>query len=144
MGVGSHDALNLLINRYGEYKSMLRPDASKTFVVVTDDEATDPPNNSAAAFSASVAALDPVMFKKWTLSGVYCMTPCLNCAGIGSVYEQLRQQTGGVSGDMCTTDFAPVFKALAQAVITGSKLSCEWTIPPPPAGRDVRPQAWST
>ena len=140
VGVGSHDALNLLIDRYGEYKSMLRPEATKTFVVVTDDEATAAPNNSAAAFTASVAALDPVMFKKWTLSGVYCTTACLNCAGTGNVYEQLRQQTGGVSGDMCTTDFAPVFKALAQAVITGTKLSCEWAIPPPPAGQMFDPK----
>jgi hypothetical protein len=140
VGVGSHDALNLLVSRYAEYKSMLRPEATKTFVVVTDDEATDPPNNSAAAFTASVAALDPVMFKKWTLSGVYCTTSCLNCAGTGNVYEQLRQQTGGVAGDMCTTDFAPVFKALAEQVITGTKLSCDWNIPPPPLGQMFDPK----
>jgi hypothetical protein len=41
---------------------------------------------------------------------------------------------------MCTTDFAPVFKALAQAVITGSKLSCDWAIPPPPAGQMFDPK----
>jgi hypothetical protein len=137
--VGSHDALNLLIDRYRDYASMLRPNASKTFVVVTDDEATQPPNNSAAAFTAAVKALDPVMFAKWKLSGVYCSTPCLNCAGTGLVYEQLRQQTGGVSGDMCTTDFAPVFKALAESVIIGSKLACEWNIPPPPVGQTFDP-----
>jgi hypothetical protein len=140
VSVGSHDALNLLIDRYGEYKSMLRPDASKTFVVVTDDEATAAPNNSAAAFTAAVTALDPVLFKKWTFSGVYCSSNCLNCSGVGTVYDQLKQQTGGVSGDMCTTDFAPVFKALAEAVITGSKLSCDWAIPPPPAGQMFDPK----
>jgi hypothetical protein len=140
VAVGSLDALNLLVSHYGEYKSMLRPNASKTFVVVTDDNALAAPNNSAAAFSASVTALDPVMFAKWTLSGVYCSTPCLNCSAVGSVYEELRKQTGGVSGDMCTTDFAPVFKALAQAVITGTKLSCEWAIPPPPVGQMFDPK----
>jgi hypothetical protein len=139
VAVGSWDALNLLTSRYAEYKSMLRPEASKTFVVVTDDNATAPPNNSAAAFTSAVTALDPVMFAKWTLSGVYCSSACLNCSAVGSVYEDLRKQTGGVSGDMCTTDFAPVFKALAQAVITGSKLACEWTIPPPPAGQTFDP-----
>jgi hypothetical protein len=80
------------------------------------------------------------MFKKWTLSGVYCQMPCLNCSAVGSVYEQLRQQTGGVAGDMCLTDFAPVFKALATAVITGTKLACEWAIPPPPAGQMFDPK----
>jgi hypothetical protein len=140
VNVGSWDALNLLTSKYPEYKSMLRPEASKTFVVVTDDNATAAPNNNAAAFSAAVTALDPVMFKKWTLSGVYCSTPCLNCAAVGTVYEDLRKQTGGVSGDMCLTDFAPVFKALAEAVITGSKLACEWAIPPPPLGQTFDPK----
>ncbi|HMI85316.1 MAG TPA: hypothetical protein VK550_14570, partial [Polyangiaceae bacterium] len=131
---------NLLTSHYGEYKSMLRANASKTFVVVTDDNATAAPNNSATTFSAAVTALDPAMFAKWTLSGVYCSTACLNCSAVGTVYEDLRKQTGGVSGDMCTTDFAPVFKALAQAVITGSKLSCEWAIPPAPAGQTFDPR----
>jgi hypothetical protein len=140
VAVGSWDALNLLTSHYGEYKSMLRPNASKTFVVVTDDEATAAPNNSAAAFTAAVTALDPVMFAKWTFSGVYCSMPCLNCSAVGNVYEQLKKQTGGVSGDMCTTDFAPVFKALAQAVITGTKLSCDWAIPPPPLGQTFDPK----
>jgi hypothetical protein len=138
--VGSWDALNLLTSHYGEYKAMLRPNASKTFVVVTDDEATAAPNNSPAAFTAAVNALDPVLFAKWTFSGVYCSMACANCSAVGNVYEQLKQQTGGVSGDMCTTDFAPVFKALAQAVITGSKLSCEWAIPPPPVGQMFDPK----
>ena len=138
--VGSWDSLNLLTAHYAEYKSMLRPNASKTFVVVTDDEAIAPPNNSAAAFTSALTALDPVMFAKWTFSGVYCSMACGNCSGIGNVYEQLRQQTGGVKGDMCTTDFAPVFKALAQAVITGTKLSCEWSIPPPPMGQTFDPK----
>ena len=137
--VGSWDALNLLITNYPQYKSMLRAGASKTFVVVTDDNAIAAPNNSAAAFTSAVTALDPMMFAKWTLSGVYCQMPCLNCSAVGSVYEDLRKQTGGVSGDMCLTDFAPVFKELAKAVITGSKLSCEWTIPPPPAGEMFDP-----
>jgi hypothetical protein len=132
--VGSNDALNLLINSYPQYRSMLRPEATKTFVVVTDDEATDPPNNSAAAFSAAVTGLDPTLFTQWTFSGVYCRTNCLNCSGVGNVYEQLRTDKGGVWGDMCMTDFAPVFSALAQTVITGSKLACEWVIPPPPPG----------
>jgi len=137
--VGSWDALNLLTSTYSQYKSMLRADASKTFVVVTDDNATQAPNNSAATFTSAVTALDPAMFAKWTLSGVYCQTPCLNCSAVGSVYEDLRKQTGGVAGDMCLTDFAPVFKELAKAVITGSKLSCEWSIPPPPAGQMFDP-----
>jgi hypothetical protein len=138
--VGSWDSLNLLTANYAQYKSMLRPNASKTFVIVTDDEATAPPNNSAAAFTSAVQALDPAMFAKFTVSGVWCTQACLNCSAVGNVYEALRQQTGGVVGNMCNTDFAPVFKALAEAVITGSKLSCDWAIPPPPMGQMFDPK----
>lgn len=140
VNVGSLDALNLLTSQYAQYKSMLRPNASKTFVVVTDDNATAAPNNSAATFSAAVTALDPVLFAKWTMSGVFCSTACANCSAVGSVYEDLRKQTAGVAGDMCLTDFAPVFKELAKAVITGSKLSCEWAIPPSPVGQMFDPK----
>ncbi|MET0594368.1 MAG: vWA domain-containing protein [Polyangiaceae bacterium] len=140
VNVGSWDALNLIVNNFQAYKSMLRPNASKTFVVVTDDEATAAPNNSAAAFTQAIQALDPVLFQKFTFSGVYCTQACLNCSAVGNVYDALRKQTGGVVGDMCITDFAPVFKALAEAVITGSKLECDWAIPPPPMGQMFDPK----
>lgn len=133
--VGSNDGLNLFVDTYPQWQSHLRPQATKTFVVVTDDDATDGPNNSASAFTQAVMALDPTLFAAWTFSGIYCFTQCPEAAALGSVYVDLVAQTQGVAGDLCLQDFAPVFDALAQSVIGASRVDCEWDIPPPPAGQ---------
>ncbi len=132
--VGSNDSLNLFISTYPQWQAQLRPNATKTFAVVTDDDATDGPNNSAAAFIASVAGLDPALFAQWQFSGIYCFTQCPQAAAIGTVYRDLITQKQGVAGDLCLQDFAPVFDALAQSVIGASGLDCEWEIPPAPQG----------
>jgi hypothetical protein len=118
--VGSHDALNLII---------------ETFVVVTDDNAEDRPNDSAAAFRQSVAGLPGGLFPTWTFSGIFCQRECPEAAEVGAVYQQLVDETMGVAGDLCDQDFAPVFDALAKAVIEGSGLACDWSIPAAPAGQ---------
>jgi hypothetical protein len=133
--VGSTDALNLFIETFPQYQSQLRPNANKTFVVVTDDDAEDGPNNSAAAFMQNVAALPGGQFTNWTFSGIYCFSECPDAAEIGTVYNDLVMQKKGVAGDLCLQDFAPVFDELAKAVITASGLDCAWDIPAPPTGQ---------
>ena len=133
--VASHDALNLFIDTFPQWRDQLRPNSTKTFVVVTDDNAEDAPNNSAAAFTAAVNALDTTLFSQWSFSGIYCFTECPQAAEVGAIYHQLVTQTQGVGGDLCLQDFAPVFDALAKAVIDASGIDCEWPIPPPPQGQ---------
>jgi hypothetical protein len=43
-------------------------------------------------------------------------------------------QTGGVFGDLCLQNFDPVFNDMATAVVSGSTISCEYTIPAVPPG----------
>jgi hypothetical protein len=138
--VGSNDALNLFISEFPRYQTQLRPNATKTFVVVTDDDADDGPNDSAAAFTQSVKSLPGGLFPSWTLSGIYCFTECPDAAAIGTVYNELVQQTKGVKGDLCLQDFAPVFDELARAVISASGLECAWDIPAPPIGQTFNRQ----
>jgi hypothetical protein len=133
--VGSHDALNLIIEEFPNYQSQLRPEATKTFVVVTDDNAEDAPNDSAAGFRMSVAGLPGGLFPQWTFSGIFCQRECEQAAEIGTVYQQLVDETIGVAGDLCDQNFAPVFDALASAVIASSGLACQWSIPSAPAGQ---------
>jgi hypothetical protein len=133
--VKSHDALNLFISTFPQWRAQLRPNASKTFVVVTDDNAEDEPNDSAAAFSSSVAGLDPALFPEWSFSGIYCFSECPEAAEIGTVYQELVAQKQGVAGDLCLQDFAPVFAELAQAVIGATGIDCQWEIPPAPPGQ---------
>ena len=135
--VGSTNALNLFISTYPQWRQYLRPDATKSLVVVTDDDATSRPNNSAATFRTNFTALDPVMLAKWTMNGVYCFTECPEAANIGQVYIDLVASTMGVGGDLCLQNFKPVFDALATKIITtsGTKITCDWALPPPPAGK---------
>lgn len=135
--VGSRDGLNIIIDSYADWSMHLRPGATKSFVIVSDDDATDPPNNSAATFAANLTALDPVMFEKWSFNGVYCFTECDQAAAIGQVYVDLVAETEGVGGDLCLQDFQPVFDRLAEQIITtsGTEITCEWTLPAAPTGK---------
>jgi hypothetical protein len=136
--VGSSDALNLFVDTFPSWRDQIRPNATKTFVVVTDDDATDGPLSSASAFTSAITALDP-QFASFTFSGIYCFSECPDAAEIGRVYIDLVAQTQGVGGDLCLQDFAPVFDDLADAVIGASQLDCEWDIPAPPPGETLEP-----
>lgn len=135
--VGSNDALDLIVSTFPQWSQYLRPEASKSFVVISDDDATDGPLNTADAFSAAVTALDPTLFAKWTMNGVYCFTDCAEAAAIGTRYVTLVQQTMGVGGDLCLQNFQPVFDQLAKQIVTNSgiQIACEWTLQPPMMGR---------
>ena len=140
VSVGSNTPLNRLIDNYQTYKPILRKNALKYFAVVTDDNS----GMSASAFTNAVNSLDPGWFDQWKFFGVFCTGSCgvfLACAATGSVYTQLTQQTGTTPGDLCGAqqDFGPVFNQLAQTILTGTKLSCEWDIPPPPPPETLNP-----
>jgi hypothetical protein len=135
--VGSNDVLSVLVSAYPSYKAQLRPDSLKTFVSVTDDDANDPPINTAQGFITAVQALeptDPTMFSDWRYSSIYCFTACEQAAQVGAVHRDLVAQTQGIEGDLCLQDFKPVFDALAQQVLEGVMLECDWEIPPPSSG----------
>ena len=140
--VGSNNALQLILQTYPEWKDSLRPNATKTFVVVSDDNS----DLDAAGFSQQLVALDPTLagFKfdaivssgePWELGGK-CF---LLSAATGKVYHQLVGQTGGVVGDLCEQNFAPVFQDMATQVIENATISCDYDIPDPPEGETINP-----
>ena len=137
--VGSHNGLNVILDSYREWSSQLRLDASKSFVIVTDDEATNGPNDSAGEFTKNLLALDGAMFAKWTFNGIFVQQDCDLGEEIGEVYADLVAQTQGVSGDLCLQDFQPVFDRLSQKIVTSStaEIACTWAIPTPPAGETL-------
>lgn len=137
--VGSDDGLNVILDSYEDWSSQLRVNASKSFVIITDDEATDGPNDSAAEFTANLLALDAAMFAKWTFNGIFVQQECDLGEEVGEVYADLVAQTQGVSGDLCLQDFQPVFDRLSQKIVTSStaEIECDWDIPAPPAGETL-------
>jgi len=135
--VGSNNVLNVILDTMPQWKQHLRPEASKFFVVVSDDDATDAPNNSAQAFSDALMAAEPELFAQWSFNGIFCGMECSYSIAIGQVFQDLVAQTDGVAGELCSQDFQPVFDRLAEQIIAdaGSEIACEWELPPPPQGQ---------
>jgi hypothetical protein len=136
--VDSHNALEQLMKTFPQWQSVIRPDATKTFVVVTDDQANPAPT------TADFTTFFNQQFQgsTWRFSGVFCQTlGSANCSGAGTVYTELVNQTGGVWSDMGNPDWSGVFKQLGDAVVADARpVDCEWKIPPPPDGKQFDPE----
>jgi len=163
--VNSSDSLQLVLSTYDQWSSSLRPGASRTIVVISDDDSA----LAASPFAADLVALDPsfadfrfsAIVAPYELDGLSCFqctvsgaacASCDPCCGLdsgaglactalpadeGRVYKQLVTDTGGVLGNLCTQDFAPVFDDVATAVVDQSNLPCSYVIPEPPNGESV-------
>lgn len=56
--------------------------------------------------------------------------------GVGTGFQQLSVMTGGLRYPSCRTEnFNAVFNAIAEGIVEGAKLSCEWAIPEAPDGK---------
>jgi hypothetical protein len=147
--------------RGGEpWQQELRPSATRTIVVVTDDNArlsaydfesfsggTNPFNS----LTLPPGILDPSwngIFSGYVFSGIYGWgsetdpgTKCTYPGGAqppssGATYTQLVKKTGGVRAQLCAgaAAWGPFFDAVAQAVAQSSKLSCTLGLPTPSQG----------
>ncbi|HEX6242872.1 MAG TPA: hypothetical protein VFZ61_18290 [Polyangiales bacterium] len=137
--VGSRDVLEVYLDSFPSWQMHLREGTRKFFVVITDDDA----NNAytTASFRAAVDQLHPTLFKEWSYSGIFCFSDCEDAARIGAVHQELVSATQGVAGDLCLQDFAPVFNKLAEAIVTGSEIACEWDVPVATGGTKVDPNS---
>ncbi len=135
--VNSDDALNVIIDTFDRWREQLRPDATKAFVIVSDDNARSAPYDNAQAFLDGLRALSPELFEEISFNGIFGMRECEDIVRLGEVYRQLVEQTGGVAGELCDQDFQPVFDRLAEEIITtaGAEIACEWDFPAPPDGQ---------
>jgi hypothetical protein len=132
--VSSTDALSAILETYPQWSTVMRPEASKHFVVVTDDES----NLAWDQFDTQFQALDPTL-ASYVFHSVVCHTNCPSAADIGSEYIQLSALTQGVAADLCDQDFFAVFDVLSTQVVSGAQISCEFEIPPPPDGMEFDP-----
>lgn len=164
--VASTNALELMLALHGEYDDWQRPEATKTIVVISDDNSA----MSSTDFYTAMIQLDPT-FAGFKFSAIFapydisywdclqceingtCNTPaCNSCCGTdtllnlvctplpaseGTVYRELVTATGGLEGNLCTQDFLPVFQDLATAVVGGARVPCAYDIPTPPEGETI-------
>lgn len=150
--------------RGGEpWLAQLRPDATKTIVVVTDDnsrlsadqfELFPGGQNPFNSLTLPPGILHPSwggLFDGYLFSGLYGWgsdnDPSVACQypnntsppSSGPTYTELVARTGGVRAKLCDGQAAwgPFFDAVAQAVEQTSQLSCEVTIPVPSSGDSI-------
>ena len=156
-GVSSTNALEKVHQTYPMYQSFLRADALLHIVVVTDDES----DWSHSTFNAQIAGLMmPGLRSDYVLHSICSeetvvftppppfppiMGPCSGGLGIGGAadvgqtYIDMTAATGGVWASICSSDWAPIFDAVAEAVSVGVALPCVYDIPPPPEGETLDP-----
>lgn len=147
--VPSQKALEWIVTHYADYKAVLRDEAVRHIVVVSDDTE----EWTAAQFETALLAAD-AKFANYIFHAIYSYKskedacaigttePCCTFAapgGEGKVYRELVAKTKGVQTDLCLQDFNPVFDALGASVIGSAKLSCRWDIPAVPNGETLDP-----
>jgi hypothetical protein len=142
------------------WASFLRPEATKTIVVVTDDnsrlnvadfEHFAGGKNPFNSLILPPGILEPMwngLFNGYVFSGIYgwgsAVDPSITCEypdmtsppSSGPTYTELVTKTGGVRAQICDGQAAwqPFFDAVAKAVVDTSKLACELDIPEPSMG----------
>jgi hypothetical protein len=192
--VQSHDALCVLLGGFSQadeyadapragwvplaptgWSEYLRPEAFKTFVVISDDDVNckgpgyafsdqatvSGGEKSAADFDSALLHLSPTQFGSakqrnyiwhsivglqgraaadaaWSPSDPIGTARCPSGAqGPGTGYQALSRLTGGLRYPSCDhQSFNAVFNTIAQGILGGAEISCEWQIPAPPSGEE--------
>jgi hypothetical protein len=143
--VDSHNALQLLLDQYGDYAAFLRPEAALHFIVVTDDESFVPASDFRTQMQQRAGK--PFHFHSIAsedVNGFGCVGECglpIVCGAFapGREYYALSDATGGEKISICVSDWSAVFGPLQQAVIESAPLPCEYGLPTPPSGASLDP-----
>lgn len=149
---GSSEGIPTLLNNHNAYKHLLRPNA-RTQLVLTEDGA---PTMTAAAVTAHVEGrMSATGSPAWTpglvagnyqWNGIVCSMglgtgACLLAFLVPQTSLDLVTQTQGLLGNLgnagtagAPDPFADLLDRLAEQVIVGARVSCDYTIPDPPPG----------
>ncbi|CAN5703296.1 hypothetical protein BH09MYX1_BH09MYX1_16600 [soil metagenome] len=147
------------------WQGWLRPEATKTILVVTDDNARltaqefETFSGGPNPFNSTTlppGILDPSwngIFDGYIFGGVYGWgdpkNPSVRCTypnnsqptSGGSTYTTLVTKTNGPRAKVCdgAPAWTPFFNEVAQAVLANAKISCEMAVPDPGGGQNVDP-----
>lgn len=142
--VGSVNALQATIESWNAFSDFLRDGSSVHIVVVTDDNSAVP----RGLFMAEMRTRLPRGFRFHSIVSTLESTPpgcvvgvdpvCVEngCVGPhgsavrqGSEYIDISDITGGVVASICEASWAPIFDQIADSVVQGAGLACEYRIP---------------
>lgn len=148
------------------WQGWLRPEATKTILVVTDDNARltaqefETFSGGPNPFNSTTlppGILDPSWkgtFDGYIFGGVYGWgdpkNPSVRCTYAnnsqptsgGSTYSTLVTKTQGPRAKICdgASAWTPFFNDVAQAVLANAKIACEMPVPDPGGGQTVDPK----
>ena len=137
--VQSTDSFRLILSTYEtSWKNYLRPEATKVFIEVTDDES----DLSYTQFDQRLLAKLPAgmfgtatarkyifhsIISKPFADAVPSNNICSGAAGRSVDYQQLSKLTGGIIDEVCKTDYSGVLNNIAKGIT--DKLGCELKYP---------------
>jgi hypothetical protein len=155
--IDSTDSFSKILNTYKNWNQWLRPDAFKVFIEITDDNE----RMSAQSFEAALFKLSPAQFGTSAATRNYLMhaitgladkavktdaylpnepvvpsgSKCSTGQNSGISYQNLAILTGGLRFPVCAPDnYNVIFKRVAEGIVAGAQVACEFAIPKPPAG----------
>lgn len=154
---GANQGMGVILDKHPLYKHMLRPDAW-TQIVLTEDgvplvsagAVVDHLEGRAAA-TASPAWSPPLLPASWQFNGIVCkdgpgVGTCTFLAAVPTTTLELITATGGLLSNLddasvagAADPFAQLLDRLAEAVIVGARVGCEYDIPQAPDGQALDP-----
>ncbi|MBN1653162.1 MAG: hypothetical protein JXA30_05240 [Deltaproteobacteria bacterium] len=141
-----------LLDNYESYKHLLRPNALTQFVMTEDGPPLQTTQQVIDHIEGRMSATftpawdPPLSPESWVFNGVICkdgigIGTCILAFGVPVTTLELIEMTGGLlsnlddAGNGSGQDpFSDLLDKLAEAVIVGAQVSCEYTIPEAPAG----------
>lgn len=147
---GSTQGMATLLDNHPAYKHLLRPNARTHLVLTEDGQPPQSPQQvidhleGRAAATFTPAWNPPLAPASWVFHGVVCKDgvgtgTCLLAFGAPQTTLALISQTGGLlsnlddAGNGSGIDpFGQLLEALAEQVIVGARVSCDYEIPAPP------------
>ena len=155
---GATQGMAVMLDNHAGFKHLLRPDALTQLVMTEDGAPLLAPQQVVDHIEGRTAAtftqpwMPPLLPGQWVFNGVVCETgtgtnTCLlPIGGAPLTTLELIQTTGGLvrnlddAGNPATADpFVDLLDKLAEAVIVGAKIGCEYDIPPSPDGKSIDP-----
>lgn len=145
--VASTDSLQIILDKFPNYKGWLRNDAYKVFIEVTDDNST----LAHDTFDTQLLAKDNALWgtsanRKYIFNSicgfkrntaVLSSEKCGSAVNIGDQYQHLSMMTNGTVDSVCETSYASVFDNIAKGLVT--RLGCEFAFPTADNGKQTDP-----
>lgn len=135
------------------WQNLLRFQATKVFIFVTDDETTNPAQDF-DFWLTDTAQPDPFpgqfgtqQDRKYIVNAIIgmdknnpsqaCTSATNSAVAPGLQYQQLAQVTGGQVASICEDDWSDIFNSVANTIV--DTLGCEYPVPAPPPGETLDP-----